>query len=409
MVSEDKGSAGAEVEVEGTGFGDREDITIYFDGDAVDLADDITSDTVGNWTGSFIVPPASQGSHDITAGGSYTDEGDVNAATFEVTPGISISPTKGVVGSQFIVTGSGFRANERSIEILLGGKTAKSGITADSDGVFETSVTVPASPAGVQDVGARGQSTSLSSVAKRSFEVQSSLVVEPLSGNVGTQIEVSGTGLPASTDVSVSYDGVTKGTGRTSSDGTLAAITISATHTQTVHTADHQISAVFNNTTITETFVMESTPPERPTPETPLSGARIGVLGKQTPTLTWSVVDDPSGVTYGLQISATPDFSQILISKSGMVAQGSAIIVASTGPEVSYTLTESEALPFGTYYWRVKAVDGALNDSGWSASSTFKIGLLPTWALIVIIVLAAILIGALVYVLIIRDRVGLYD
>jgi hypothetical protein len=77
-----------------------------------------------------------------------------------------------------------------------------------------------------------------------------------------------------------------------------------------------------------------------------------------------------------------------------MVAQGSAIVVASTGPEVSYALTDAEALPYGTYYWRVKAVDGALNDSGWSASSTFKAGLLPTWALIVIIVLAAVLIGA---------------
>ena len=57
----------------------------------------------------------------------------------------------------------------------------------------------------------------------------------------------------------------------------------------------------------------------------------------------------------------------------------------------------------------MKALDGALNDSGWSASNNFKVGLLPTWALIVIIVLAAVLVGALVYVLIIRDRVGLYD
>jgi hypothetical protein len=91
------------------------------------------------------------------------------------------------------------------------------------------------------------------------------------------------------------------------------------------------------------------------------------------------------------------------------VAQGSALIVSTAGPEMSYTLTETEALAFGTYYWRVKAIDGALNDSGWTASSNFKAGLLPTWALIVIIVLAAVLIGALIYVLIIRDRVGLYD
>ena len=404
-----EGPAGTEVELTGTGFGYREEIDIYFDGELVDLVATIRADDVGTWSGKFIVPAASKGRHEITAGGDDTRPRDVTAARFDVTPGISISPTKGAVGSEFTVKGSGFASNERSIEIVFAGKTAKSGITADSDGIFETKVVVPAAPLGEQEVGARGQNTTLASVEKRKFEVQSKLTVEPLSGNVGTQIEVSGAGLPASTAVTVTYDGVTKGTGTTSSDGTLAAITFAATHTQTTHTAEHPVAAMFNSTTLTETFVMESTAPAKPTPRTPLSGTRIGLLGKQTPTLTWSVVDDPSGVTYGLQISATPDFSQILISKSGLIAQGSAIIVSSSGPEMSYTLSATEALPFGTYYWRVKAVDGALNDSGWTASSTFKSGLLPTWALIVIIVLAAVLIGALIYVLIIRDRVGLYD
>jgi len=409
LVSDEEGSAGAEVEVKGTGFGYREDITVYFDGDEVDLVATIRANDVGTWTGKFIVPAASQGSHDITAGGSYTDEDDVTAAKFTVEPGITLTPAKGTVGSEFTVKGSGFRSSEQNIEILFAGRTAKSGLKADSDGVFETKVVVPAAPLGEQEVGARGQNTTLASVEKRKFEVLSKLTVEPLSGNVGTQIEVSGAGLPASTAVTVTYDGVTKGTGTTSSDGTLAAITFAATHTQTTHTAEHPVAIMFGTTTLTETFVMESTAPAKPTPRTPLSGSRIGLLGKQSPTLTWSVVDDPSGVTYGLQISANPDFSQILISKNGLVAQGSAIIVSSSGPEMSYTLTEVEALPFGTYYWRVKAVDGALNDSGWSASSSFKSGLLPTWALIVIIVLAAVLIGALIYVLIIRDRVGLYD
>lgn len=409
QISSNKGSAGSEVEVKGTGFGYREDINIYFDGDEVDLVATIRANDVGTWTGKFIVPAASQGSHDITAGGSYTGEDDVTAAKFTVEPGITITPAKGAVGSEFTVKGSGFRSSEQNIEIMFGSKSAKTGITADSDGVFQTTVIVPQSAMGEHEVGARGQNTSLSSVEKRTFEVEPSLFAEPLTGPVGIEIEVGATGLPASTAVTVTYDGVTKGTGTTSSDGTLAAITFAATHTQTTHTAEHPVAAMFNNTTLTETFVMESTAPAKPTPRTPLSGTRIGLLGKQTPTLTWSVVDDPSGVTYGLQISATPDFSQILISKSGLVAQGSAIIVSSSGPEMSYTLSETEALPFGTYYWRVKAVDGALNDSGWSASSTFKSGLLPTWALIVIIVLAAVLIGALIYVLIIRDRVGLYD
>ncbi len=375
----------------------------------MELVETITANDVGTWTGKFVVPPASQGDHDITADGSYTDEDDVDAATFTVTPGISVSPAKGKVGSEVVVKGSGFRESERDIEILFDSRSVKSGITADSDGIFQTTVIVPNAAMGTHDIGAKGQYTSSGSVDEVEFEVEPTITIEPLSGNVGTEITVSAAGLPANSAVTVTYDTTTKGTGTTSSDGTLAAITFAATHTQTTHTADHQVCVVFDSTTLTEIFVMESTAPAKPTLRSPLSGTRIGLLGKQTPTLSWSVTEDPSGVNYGLQISTTPDFSQILISKSGLVAQGSAIIVSSSGPEMTYTLSEAEALPFGTYYWRVKAVDGAMNDSGWSASNTFKSGLLPTWALIVVIVLAAVLVAALIYVLIIRDRVGLYD
>lgn len=406
-----EGPAGTEVELKGYGFGeDEEDIVIFFDDDEVDPVDDITADELGTWTGTFIVPAASAGEHEITAEGDATDKGDiVNPAVFSMTAGITVSPVKGAVGSTFTVAGSGFAANEDNIEILFDGKVAKSAFDAGSDGAFEVTVTVPDAAMGTHKIDAEGDKTTKSEIDDVSFEIEPSVVVAPTSGNVGTQIEVSGKGLPAGKPVTVTYDGVTKGTGTTASTGTLSAITFAATHTQSMHTADHSIAVTFDSSTVTATFAMESTPPAKPAPRTPVSGARLGVLGKQSPTLTWTIVDDPSGVTYGLQISATPDFSQVLISKSGLQAQGSALIVSSAGPEMSYTLTGTEALPFGTYYWRVKAVDGALNDSGWSGSSSFKAGLLPTWALIVVIVLAVVLIGALVYVLIIRDRVGLYD
>jgi len=409
---EAEGTAGSEVEVQGTGFGeDEEDIQIYFGEDKidVDLLEDIEADELGSWTGTFIVPATSAGQHEIIAGGDDTDEDDVIAAYFSIAAGISVSPTSGVVGSTFTVRGSGFEENENDIVILFDGDVAKSAFDAGNDGTFEVTVTVPESAMGTHEIDAEGDDTNASDIEDWEFEVEPTLVMEPTSGNVGTQVEVTGTGLPASSSVTVTYDGVTKGTGTTNSNGTLAGITFAATHTQSVHTTDHTVAATFDSTTLNLTFTIESTPPPKPLPSTPANGTRIGFIGDQTPTLTWKVVDDPSGVTYGLQISATPDFSQVLISKSGLVAQGSALIVSPTGPEMSYTLTEAEALPYGTYYWRVKAVDGALNDSGWSASNNFKAGLLPTWALIVIIVLAAVLIGALVYVLIIRDRVGLYD
>jgi len=414
---EAEGPMGTVVEVKGTGFGDfsdeDSDFVIWFgngnDAIEVELDEADSESEDGTWTGKFTVPATSQGEHDVRASGDIADKDDCIEAVFTVLPGISVSPKTGTVGSTFTVQGSGFQESEDDIEILFDGDSIKSGFEAGSDGTFEVSVTVPEASMGTHEIDAEGEDTNSSDIKNIEFEVEPSLTMEPTSGNVGTEIEVSGQGLPASTSVTVTYDGVTKGTGTTTSDGTLAGFSFAATHTQSVHTADHTVTATFDSTTLNLVYTMESTAPAKPIPSTPANDTRIGILGKQTPTLTWSIVDDPSGVTYALQISATPDFSQVLISKTGLVAQGSALIVSASGPEMSYTLTETEALPFGTYYWRVKAIDGALNDSGWSASSNFKAGLLPTWALIVIIVLAAVLVGALIYVLIIRDRVGLYD
>jgi len=44
-----RGPMGTEVEMKGNGFGAGEDIDIYFDGYAVDLADDIEADDYGTW------------------------------------------------------------------------------------------------------------------------------------------------------------------------------------------------------------------------------------------------------------------------------------------------------------------------------------------------------------------------
>ncbi len=396
IESEDEGPAGTEVEVSGTGFGYREDITIYFDGDEVELLDDIRANDFGSWTGSFLVPLASQGMHDITASGNDTDEADVIPAEFEVTPGISIEPNEGTVGSVFTVLGNGFAANETGIEILFNTVAVTTGLSANVDGVFTADVTVPTAAMGEHSVGARGNTTSAASVQTVTFEVQPELIVTPLSGYVGTEVEVTATGLPATTTVTVTYSGITMGTGTTTANGTLAPILFEATHPQAVHTPQQPITITFNAATLEEIFEMDSTPPPTPTPVEPPTGTRIGFVGRQTPTLEWTQVEDPSGVSYNLQISATADFTQILISKAGLET-------------TSYTLTEEEALPYGTYYWRVKAIDGAMNESDWSESSNFTSGLLPLWALITIGVLALILIAALIYVLIIRDRVGLYD
>ncbi|MCK4222463.1 MAG: hypothetical protein KAX25_06270, partial [Dehalococcoidia bacterium] len=99
------------------------------------------------------------------------------------------------------------------------------------------------------------------------------------------------------------------------------------------------------------------------------------------------------------------DFAQVLINHTGLEATGEALLVSLTGPEMSYTLTDVEGLEYGSYYWRVRAIDGAQNgaeESYWTAPYSFKSGLLPLWAVIAIAVLVAVLIGGLVFVLVRR-------
>ncbi|HCP60694.1 MAG TPA: hypothetical protein DIT43_03975 [Dehalococcoidia bacterium] len=81
----------------------------------------------------------------------------------------------------------------------------------------------------------------------------------------------------------------------------------------------------------------------------------------------WEEVTDPSGVTYRLQIASAEDFSvdAIVLDKGGITAS-------------EYTLTREEKLESSKkdapYYWRVKAVDGASNESGWTTAGTFDVG-----------------------------------
>jgi len=169
-------------------------------------------------------------------------------------------------------------------------------------------------------------------------------------------------------------------------------VTFEATHIQTVHTVDHPVEATdtAGNSAITN-FIMESVSPPIPVLTKPADGSRAGFVGKVTPAFEWSAVTDPSGVSYNLEIATSEDFTEPLVAVTGL-----------TG--ANYTLPDDEALAYGTYYWRVTAIDGARNDSGWTAPYSFRSGFFPLWASIATIVLIVVLIGFLVYVFAIKRR-----
>jgi hypothetical protein len=73
-------------------------------------------------------------------------------------------------------------------------------------------------------------------------------------------------------------------------------------------------------------------------------------------------VSDPSSVTYVLQISRDPGFSQLVVTKQGLTASGYQVVQAE-----QLALTKR----ISPLYWRVNAIDGAANESGWTAPLMF--------------------------------------
>jgi hypothetical protein len=147
-------------------------------------------------------------------------------------------------------------------------------------------------------------------------------------------------------------------------------------------------------------FTLESEPPGMPELNPPPDGNRLGFIGKVSPTFNWSEVTDDSGVYYSLQIATSAN-----ITAGGFADPVRSITRITT---TNYTLNMTQALPYGTYYWIVQAVDRAGNAGNWTAAYSFHAGVLPLWVFILIIVAIVAGIGAAVYFFVIRKRIYYY-
>jgi len=401
IVDPEEGPVGTTVTVEGLGFAeDEEDIELryYLNGDYEVIEDDITADEDGSWETSFQIPPSTQGSHRIDARGDESHLHEVEDAIFEVTPGISIDVSSGSVGDTITMTGSGFEADERDITILFDGKEVKTEIRADDTGYWEEDFKVPEMPTDEYSVTAEGEQTDKEDITALSFEIEPDIVLSPDEGYVGTDLTIAGRGFAANEDVDIMYEGSQIETARTNNKGSFDVIFLvpESKYGARLVTAEDDAE-----NEATATFTMESDPPDTPELISPPDGGRMGFIGKVRPTFEWSEVSDVSGVYYSLQIAASANFTtngefvDPIVSKQGLVG-------------TNYTLEKTEALPYGTYHWIVQAIDGAENKSDWTAAYSFRAGLLPLWAFIVIIIAIVGGIGAAVYFFIIRRGVYYY-
>jgi hypothetical protein len=135
---------------------------------------------------------------------------------------------------------------------------------------------------------------------------------------------------------------------------------------------------------------VESEAPSEPSLVSPETGSK-----PKSPVLfDWEDVTDESlPVTYTLQITDDKAFEEdkITLEKTEL-------------EESEYTLTEAEEKELKgqetDYYWRVKAIDAASNESEWSDAWQLSISEtsgLPTWALYTLLGIGAVVLFALGY------------
>jgi hypothetical protein len=393
-VSPDDGPVGTNVTVTGQGFANKEEgieLMYYLNDNYETIQRYIAANATGSWEISFLIPPSSRGEHRLDAQGDTSKLYEVQDATFEVTAEISMDKSSGSVGERVTMTGSRFMADEKGIQILFAGEAVVTGIKANAQGYWEASFEVPEMPAGMYSVAAEGEWTKKEDIIALSFEIKPDILLPPDEGYVGMNLTVTGHGFAANEDADIMYDGSQVATAETNDNGSFeASFVVPESHGEYQVIAE---DAAGNNATAI--LAMESTPPSVPALISPSNRSRVGIVNKVTPTFEWSAVSDESGVHYRLQIAtsanvtATGEFADPIVSVAGLV-------------QTSYTLSATEALPCGTYFWIVQAVDGAENEGGWTAARSFRAGLLPLWAFIVIIVAIVVLIGALVRFLVRR-------
>lgn len=345
------GGVDTEVTVSGTGFGASQAITLTFDGSAIATT---STDANGSFSAVALIPEHGSGSYQLIA----SDGTNAGSSSFTISPVADITPASGFVGTEVTVSGTGFAAS-KSLPVLFDGDLVSTNNT-DTKGNFTGSFVVPASNAGSYTVQVSNEDDLIEA---GDFSISTSATINPVTsaaspGHLGSQLTVSGVGYTEGRTVTVTYDGTGVATAVVKSDGTFQT-----TFTVTAGSGgEHAIIASDAINTSQFKFYMEATPPSVPSPLKP----EMGIEAEAETVFDWQDANDPSGVTYHLQVATSEDFSlsSIVLEKKGLTSS-------------EYTLTELERLKAleddAPYYWRVKAIDGASNESQWSGTGTFLI------------------------------------
>jgi hypothetical protein len=381
-VTPTSGTVSDTISISGTGFAANSIISTYFDNSLIS-AGVTTTNASGSFTNNLsIVPSSSRGNHTIRVQDASSN---LTTTTFETREKMAFTPIEGTSGTVVTVSGTGFKGST-TITIKYAGvpvTTNPAIVGTDVNGSFTLSFSVPAGATGPHSVevtdGTYSASSSFTSMASAAI---SQITSETAPGHAGMEITLTGTGFKPATTVVITYTSgpVVLATATTDAAGTFSA-TVTIPHSIG---GNHVITTTDGTTIKLFAFVMESQAPPKPVPLLPEDGVNVEAVTF----FDWNDVDDLSGVTYTFQIARDTDFRSLVLEKHNLTTS-------------EYTLNELEMLPStgktDYYCWRVKAVDGASNESVWSTSRSLYVSSFPDWAKYTLIVIGSMLLVLLAF------------
>ncbi len=380
--------------IRGIGFGYRSEVEINLGTHPVAKA---RTDEHGNFEVEFNIPEVKPDTYDVKA---LDEFGNIDKAKFVTTAGASLDQTSGSVGSRLTVRGSGFEPGE-TVNVDFDNLRVATA-TTDNNGAFNSSFDIPLSGSGDHVI------TVSDGTNTKKFAIPVESEAPPVPGlllpanSSETRAkayldwqDVTDPSLPVIYHLQVATDqnfsspvlekeGLTESEYTLTKEERLASVKKYAPYYWRVKATDSA-----NNESEWSTpwsFYVSAPPP--PTPLLPASDSQA----EMPVSINWQGVNSLSPpITYHLQVATDLNFTSIVLEKQNLVNS-------------EYTMTEEEALPEvkaeAPYYWRVKAIDNANNESEWSATWSFHTGApfsLPGWLTYTLIGIAVIVIGFLAF------------
>ncbi len=348
-----EGAVGTEITISGSGFYVGRALNLYYSNITIDKIGTETASSVGRFTYDFIIPASPGGIHTITA---RNDEDNSAEIDFEVLPVISLNLDSAGPGDLLNIGGTGFGSR---IDVAISFGVYKGAVARTDDyGSFDITFNVPRVKPGQYDITAKDNEGNIDVGV---FTVTAGVSLSRTDGPVGSKITVTGSGFEAGQTVTVDYDNLRVAIDTADNNGDFT----STFDIPPSSGGSHVVTISDGTTTKLIAFTVESDPPQTPDALMPSNGS----VTRAEAYLDWHDVADMSlPVIYNLQVASDSNFSTIVLHKEGLVIS-------------EYTLSGEEKLlavaQQAPYFWRVKAVDSAGNESEWSSPWKFYINAPP--------------------------------